>query len=76
MVAILEGKIVLSQWRLPFNMAAITMEKINNARPLLLLTDACSSFYTPRSPRFQIASVKFHGEWLAIATLYIEDSYH
>ena len=34
MVAILEGKIVLSQWRLPFNMAAITMEKVNNARPL------------------------------------------
>ena len=37
MVAILEGKIVLSQWRLPFNVAAITMEKVNNARPLLLI---------------------------------------
>ena len=35
MVAISEGKIVLSQWRLPSNMVAITMDKVNNARPLI-----------------------------------------
>ena len=43
-VAILEGRIVLSQWRLPSNMAAITMEKVNNARPLFTL---CLTKETP-----------------------------
>ena len=37
MAAILESKIVLSQRRLPSNMVAITIEKVNNARPLFPL---------------------------------------